>query len=108
MKVSQAHNEAVVTESVKGGPERTLKSEVTDPYPELCDPSHPHHAFVEMSVSKGFDFGNVRVTARVSLVCNQDSATLDRAGVLAFEKAVDFSRDGFSILMAEIQGDKTT
>jgi hypothetical protein len=103
----QPRNTAEVTENLKGGAERTLKSEFTDPYPELYSAGEPH-AFVAMDVSKGFDFGNVRVTSRVSLVCNQNSATLDRAGVLAFEKAYAFAMDGFEILMAETQGDKTS
>ena len=95
-------NTAVVTVDEKGKPERELKTEISDPYTELytADEKTPH-SYVEMNISKGFDYGNVRVVSRVSLVCDQKGAVLDRAGVLAFEKAYAFACDGFEILMNE-------
>ena len=101
-------NEASVSVQEKGKTERELKREDWDPYPEIWTPGEEvPHSRVELSVSKGFDFGSLRVTARTSLVCDQKSETLDRAGVLAFEKAYAFACDGFDILMAETKAEPT-
>ena len=101
-------NEASVTVQERGKVERELKREEWDPYPEIWTPGEDTpHSRVELSVTKGFDYGSLRVTARTSLVCDQKSQTLDRAGVLAFEKAYAFAIDGFEILMAETKTEPT-
>jgi hypothetical protein len=96
------NNSATVAVEEKGKEERVLKTESFDPYPEIWAANAlAPHARVEVSVSKSFDYGSLRVTARVSLECEQKTAVLDKAGVLAFEKAKEFAIDGFNILVME-------
>jgi hypothetical protein len=51
-----------------------------------------------MSVGTQVDFGRVKVTAHVSYQCDQNTSAVDRAGLLAFEKAISFMNDGIKLL----------
>ena len=55
-------------------------------------------AKVAMSVSESIEYGAYKVSATVSVACDQNEPTIDRAGTLAFYKALEFVRDGFSEL----------
>lgn len=83
----------------RDGTSTVLKEEVLDPLASLITVAGPvPRATVGMSVGTQFDFGRVKVTAHVSYQCDQTTAMVDRAGLLAYEKAVSFMNDGLQLL----------
>lgn len=83
------------------GEERVLKDVPLDPFRALLlSPSGPR-ATVSISVGKSLAFGELKVSANVTLQCDQDQATIDRAGEKAFVKAVEFLDDAFKLLVPE-------
>lgn len=58
-------------------------------------------ARVAISVSEGMDYGALKVSATVSVSCDQDERTINKAGELAFFKALELVRDGWGILNNE-------
>lgn len=72
-----------------------------DQFAALYDPSATEHARVAMSVSQSAEYGQLKVTATVSLLCNQTAATLDKAGELAFYKARELMVDGWNVMCEE-------
>ncbi len=55
-------------------------------------------ARVAITVAEGMDYGALKVSATVSVSCDQNEKTIDKAGELAFYKALELVRDGWSIL----------
>lgn len=55
-------------------------------------------AKVSIGVGEGLEYGAVKVSATVSLVCDQNEAAINKAGELAFFKALELMRDGWSHL----------
>lgn len=55
-------------------------------------------ARVSVSVSEGMDYGAAKVSATVTVNCDQDEATINKAGELSFYKALELVRDGWGIL----------
>lgn len=55
-------------------------------------------AKVAIGVSESMEYGAFKVSATVSVACDQNEPTIDKAGALAFYKALEFVRDGFSEL----------
>lgn len=55
-------------------------------------------ARVSITVSEGMDYGALKVSATVSLSCDQNERTINEAGGLAFYKAVELVRDGWAEL----------
>ncbi len=55
-------------------------------------------ARVSISVSEGMDYGALKVSATVSVSCDQNEQTINKAGELAFYKAVELMRDGWGEL----------
>ena len=93
-------NNAKVTVEANG--HVITKNQAIDHFRELLTGRGPR-ATVSMSVGRSLEYGNVKVTANVSLQCDQDEGTIDRAGELAFRKACEFMNDGFSIVEEEIR-----
>jgi hypothetical protein len=60
-------------------------------------------ARVSISVSQSSDFGAVKVSANVSLACDQSETAINKAGELAFYKAHELMTDGWNELCAELQ-----
>lgn len=85
------------TEVERAGVSTTVRQEVLDPG-ALYNPSAPAHAVITMAVGTQVDFGRVKVTATVSYQCDQNTATVERAGLLAFEKATSFMNDAIALL----------
>lgn len=56
------------------------------------------HARVSFSYTLGVDFGTEKVAATVTLDCDQTEPIIDRAGELAFTKAVELVNDAWSEL----------
>lgn len=76
------------------------QTKTLDPLTKLCTPDTPK-ARVSISVGTQYDFGRIKVNATVSYECDQTSAAVDEAGLLAFTKAVEFMEDGLSLLAGE-------
>ncbi len=55
-------------------------------------------AKVAIGVSESMEYGAYKVSATVSVACDQNELTIDKAGTAAFYKALEFVRDGFSEL----------
>lgn len=58
-------------------------------------------AMVSVGVHEGIDYGAMKVSATVSLNCDQNEPTIDKAGELAFFKALELVRDGWRVLKGE-------
>ena len=54
-------------------------------------------AKVNMSVGESLDYGSLRVSASVTLMCDQNEAAINRAAELGFTKALELMQDGFSL-----------
>jgi hypothetical protein len=93
-------NHAKVTVETNGS--IITKDKTLDHFHELLTGRGPR-ATVSMSVGRSLEYGAIKVTSNVSLQCDQDEATIDRAGELAFRKACEFMNDGFSIVEDEIR-----
>lgn len=55
-------------------------------------------ARVAVGTSEGMDFGQLKVSVTVSVACDQNESAINKAGELAFHKAVELMRDGWSHL----------
>lgn len=55
-------------------------------------------ARVALNVGESMEFGAMKVSATVSVSCDQDEESINKAGELAFHKALEFVRDGWSHL----------
>lgn len=55
-------------------------------------------ARVAVTVSEGMDYGALKVSATVSVSCDQNEATINKAGEVAFYKALELVRDGWAEL----------
>jgi hypothetical protein len=88
----------------EGKPTRTLLqralNEPLDPFAALCTPGLTH-ASVGFSLGTSQDYGRLKVVATVRVDCNQSTATMDKAAEMAFSKALEYMKDGFSILSGE-------
>jgi hypothetical protein len=82
------------------GGKRTLKETTLDTFERLCTPGQTH-ASVAFTIGKSVGFGELKVSAHVTLTCDQNEATLNEAGLHAFNKALEFLNDGFSLLQNE-------
>ena len=65
---------------------------------DLVTPGNHPRARVGFSVGTQHNFGEVKVTATVTYECDQNTATIDRAGLACFNKAVELMTDGLTIL----------
>lgn len=52
-------------------------------------------ARVNMGVSESLEFGAVKVSASVTLTCDQNEKKINKAGELAFKKSLELVMDGF-------------
>lgn len=58
-------------------------------------------ARVSMSVSQSMEYGSAKVSATVTLCCDQNELTINQAGELAFVKACELLKDGWDYLGLE-------
>ncbi len=68
----------------------------SDKYRALVTNSSGPKAKVSMNVSESYDYSSIRVGASVTLTCDQNTRTIDRAGQLALEKATELMKAGFA------------
>ena len=84
------------------GVTETVREEILDPLLGLWTPGNHAHARVGLVVGTQVDFGRVKVSAVVNYECDQTTAAVDKAGILAFEKAVSFMNDGMTCLVGPV------
>jgi hypothetical protein len=77
-----------------------LKDEFPGLVSDLTGQSKPL-ARVSMTVGEALEYGEVKVSATVTLTCDQDKKHIDKAGELAFFKAQELMRDGWSEMGVE-------
>ena len=71
---------------------------VEDKFSKLWSDRTKTPAKVTIGVSEAMDYGAMKVSATVSLACDQNEPAINQAGELAFYKAVELMRDGWSEL----------
>lgn len=68
---------------------------VEDAYTALRKKPTSDPARVDITVAHSQDFGAIKVSASVTLYCDQDEATINKAGELAFTKARELMEDSW-------------
>lgn len=65
-------------------------------------------ATVGLTYGNSLDFGKEKVSAFVTLTCDQDEQSIDMAGQLAFKKAMQLTEMGWDLIIrrAEAEGEK--
>jgi len=69
---------------------------VGDQYKKLVSKTNTSPAKVAIGLSEGLDFGAMKVSVTVSLACDQNEPTINKAGELAFSKALELLRDSWA------------
>lgn len=62
-----------------------------DPFPQVAQ--YDQAAKVTISLGRSLPYGEVKVSASVTLVCDQNEVTINRAGEIAFLKAQELVED---------------
>lgn len=68
----------------------------SDPFPKVA--KHDQAAKVTISLGRSLPYGEVKVSASVTVTCDQNEVTINRAGEIAFLKAKELVEDCFSHL----------
>ena len=92
-------NEWSVTVKGKAGIKDESGNLNEDQYTQLATTGKTH-ARVSISYTSGIDYGAEKVTATVTLNCDQVEPVINRAGELAFTKAVELVIDSWRELEA--------
>lgn len=71
---------------------------VDDKFEALWKDRSVEPARVAVGTAEGMDFGQLKVSVTVSVACDQNEASINKAGELAFYKAVELMRDGWKEL----------
>jgi len=74
---------------------------VEDKFTKLITAPTGIHARVNVGLSEAMEYGSLKVSASVTLECDQNEPTINKAGELAFYKALELMKDGFSIYGVE-------
>ncbi len=74
---------------------------VEDKFTKLWSDKSKTPAKVAIGVGESAEYGAQKVSVTVTLNCDQNERTIDKAGELAFYKAVELLRDGWSELQKE-------
>lgn len=90
-----------VTAEVPGQPPYDLKTAVFIPSEMLCSGPGPH-ASVSFTLGRSFGYGDLKVSAHVTLACDQNEETLEEAGKRAFLKAAELLDDGVTIMLQRL------
>lgn len=96
--MKQSSNWTRDARSSKGEKSDTGQLKGDDQFEALWKNRSVEPARVSISVSEGMDYGALKVSATVSLSCDQDETTINKAGELAFYKALELVRDGWGEL----------
>lgn len=88
------------TREIKGEKDQVSETEqiVDDKFEKLLTNKTKGSARVSIGVSEGMAYGALKVSATVSVNCDQTEQAINTAGELAFLKAVELVRDGWSVM----------
>ena len=64
-----------------------------DKYDEIWSDKSQTPARVSMTVGSSIEYGYIKVSATVTLACDQNEKMIDRAGELGFYKAMELAED---------------
>jgi len=85
------------------GKTRTVHHEVLgDPFTRLATPGAVHST-VGFTVGMGENYGALKISAHVTLTCDQNEPTLNKAGEMSFRKTLELMKDGWENLTQEVQ-----
>lgn len=87
-------------EVVGPGVQRTIRETPIDPFEKICTPGKTH-ASVSFTIGKSIGYGDLKMSTHVTLTCDQNEATINEAGLHAFNKALELLNDGFALLHEE-------
>lgn len=86
----------VIERQPKGKKKSTKVGQLNeDAYATLRKQKSDDPARVDITVAHSQDFGAVKVSASVTLYCDQNEATINKAGELAFTKARELMEDSW-------------
>jgi len=92
------HWELTVEHNKKIMVQKSGQLTTTDKFRALVDPNTPETeplTRVNIGVSESMEYGSLKVSASITLTCNQNEKKINEAGGLAFFKAVELVTDGF-------------
>lgn len=89
------------TQGKKGQTSTTGHLKDEDRFEALWKKRDVDPARVAITVAEGLDYGSLKVSATVSVACDQDEPSVNKAGELAFYKALELVRDGWRELNGE-------
>ena len=85
----------------KSGRKPVNKHGATDKFRSLRVRANDPPARVAITVGQAQDYGAMKVSATVSLECDQDEGMINKAGEIAFFKAVELLGDGWKLLVED-------
>lgn len=77
---------------------QTLRDDETPLDPRNLRRTTGPEASVGFTVGRSLEYGALKVSAHVTLVCDQDAATLDAAAAAALRLAIDYATEGMRLL----------
>lgn len=81
---------------------KTVLEEPLDPLLEGIWTPGPHpHASVAFSAGKALGYGELKLSAHVTLQCDQNEKALEQAATKAFEKTLHYLTAGFTMMVGE-------
>lgn len=69
-----------------------------DEFPGLITNATSKTAVVSVNYGESMEFGSTKIAATVTLHCDQTESMINKAGGLAFHKALELVQDGWSVL----------
>lgn len=95
-------NSGSVTGQVLGHPPQELKALAYTPADLLFSrESGGPYASVSFTVGRSIGYGDIKVSATVTLACDQNEEALEETGKRAFLKATELFDDGMTIMLAK-------
>jgi len=86
---------------VKPGVKKADSGKEPDPFEQLVLKKGIEHARISVHYTEGVDFGAMKVATTVSISCEQTEEEINKAGELAFRKALEITQDGWGVLRGE-------
>ena len=99
--MKQGSNWSRDTKGSKGEKSEAGQLKGDDKFEALWKKRDVDPARVAITVAEGMDYGSLKVSATVSVACDQNEPSINKAGELAFYKALELVRDGWGELNGE-------
>ena len=89
-------------EHEKHGKVTSVVQQLPDEFAALCKDRTKEPARVSVGLSQSAEFGAIKVSATVTLTCDQTQKAIDAAGGAAYNKAFELLQDGWHELQSDI------